>query len=157
MAMRLPARNLASIAIALCVLWGVALALLVARVPPSSSAVAAATAAVTPLRPFPAPTRNLRAGFTLDRLVAFGRNRGVPASHRLPGGRVVSRGHAVQRFPGLRRQGLTGAAVFFDYLMTEPDRLLFSFATAAAGNGAVLANHVQAMSPLWLRPISAMT
>jgi glycerol-3-phosphate dehydrogenase len=90
----------------------------------------------------------LRAGFTLDRLVAFGRNRGVPASHRLPGGRVVSRGHAIQRFPGLRRQGLTGAAVFFDYLMTEPDRLLFSFATAAVGNGAVLANHVEAISPL---------
>jgi glycerol-3-phosphate dehydrogenase len=90
----------------------------------------------------------MRAGFALDRLVAFGRNRGVPASHRLPGGHVVSRGHAVQRFPGLRRQGLTGAAVFFDYLMTEPDRLLFSFALAAAGNGAVLANHVEAISPL---------
>ena len=90
----------------------------------------------------------LRAGFALDRLVAFGRNRGVPASHRLPGGRVVSRSHAVQRFPGLRRQGLTGAAVFFDYLMTEPDRLVFSFALAAAGNGAVLANHVEALSPL---------
>ena len=90
----------------------------------------------------------LRAGFALDRLVAFGRNRGVPASHRLPGGRVVSRSHAVQRFPGLRRQGLTGAAVFFDYLMTEPDRLVFSFALAAAGHGAVLANHVEALSPL---------
>ncbi len=90
----------------------------------------------------------LRAGFALDRFVAFGRNRGVPASHRLPGGRVVSRGHAVQRFPWLRRQGLTGAAVFYDYLMTEPDRLLFSFALAAAGNGAALANHVEAMSPL---------
>jgi len=90
----------------------------------------------------------MRAGFALDGLVAFGRNRGVPPSHRLPRGRVVSRGHAIQRFPGLRRQGLTGAAVFFDYLMTEPDRLLFSFAVAAAGNGAVLANHVEAMSPL---------
>jgi glycerol-3-phosphate dehydrogenase len=90
----------------------------------------------------------LRAGFALDRLVAIGRNRGVPASHRLPGGRVISRSHAVQRFPGLRRQGLTGAAVFFDYVTTEPDRLTFSFAQAAAGNGAVLANHVEAVSLL---------
>jgi glycerol-3-phosphate dehydrogenase len=90
----------------------------------------------------------LRAGFVLDRLVAFGRNRGVPASHRLPGGRVVSRSHAVQRFPGLRRQGLTGAAVFSDYVTTEPDRLTFSYAQAAAGNGAVLANHVEALAPL---------
>ena len=45
-----------------------------------------------------------------------------------PAGRVVSRGNAVQRFPGLRRQGLTGAAVFYDYVTTESDRLTFSFA-----------------------------
>ncbi len=69
-------------------------------------------------------------------------------SHRLPGGRVVSRSHAVQRFPGLRRQGLTGAAVFYDYVTTEPDRFTFSFALAAVEHGAVLANHVEAIAPL---------
>src|SRR5476649_2769381 len=73
----------------------------------------------------------MRAGFLLDRIVAADRNRGVLASHRLPGGRVVSRSHAAQRFPGLKRQGLTGAAVFYDYVTTEPDRLTFSFALAA--------------------------
>src|SRR5258708_39436151 len=46
----------------------------------------------------------MRAGLLLDRVVAVGRNRGVAPSHRLPGGRVLSRGNAVQRFPGLRRQ-----------------------------------------------------
>jgi glycerol-3-phosphate dehydrogenase len=90
----------------------------------------------------------MRAGFALDRLVSIGRNRGVPASHRLPGGRVVGRGNAVQRFPGLRRQGLTGAAVFYDYVTIEADRYTFSFALAAAEHGAVLANHVEALAPL---------
>jgi glycerol-3-phosphate dehydrogenase len=90
----------------------------------------------------------MRAGFMLDRLVAADRNRGVPSSHRLPGGRVVSRSHAAQRFPGLRRQGLTGAAVFYDYVTTEPDRLTFSFALAAVQHGAVLVNHVEAVAPL---------
>jgi len=90
----------------------------------------------------------MRAGFLLDRLVAADRNRGLLASHRLPGGRVVSRSHAAQRFPGLRRQGLTGAAVFYDYLTTEPDRLTFSYALAAVEHGAVLANHVEAIAPL---------
>ena len=90
----------------------------------------------------------MRAGFALDRLVSAGRNRGVPASHRLPGGRVVGRGSAVQRFPGLRRQGLTGAAIFHDYVTTEPDRLTFAYALAATEHGAVLANHVEAVSPL---------
>jgi glycerol-3-phosphate dehydrogenase len=90
----------------------------------------------------------MRAGFALDRLVSADRNRGAPASHRLPGGRVVSRSHAAERFPGLRRQGLTGAAVFYDYVTTEPDRLTFSFALAAAEHGASLANYVEAVAPL---------
>jgi glycerol-3-phosphate dehydrogenase len=89
----------------------------------------------------------MRAGFLLDRIVAADRNRGVPASHRLPGGRVFSRNTAAQTFPGLRRQGLTGAAVFYDYVTTEPDRLTFSFAHAAAEHGAVLVNHLEAMAP----------
>jgi glycerol-3-phosphate dehydrogenase len=90
----------------------------------------------------------MRAGFALDRLVAFDRNRGVLSSHRLPGGRVVSRSHAAQRFPGLKRQGLTGAGVFYDYVTTEPDRFTFSFALAAAENGAVVMNHVEAIALL---------
>jgi glycerol-3-phosphate dehydrogenase len=89
----------------------------------------------------------MRAGFLLDRIVSAGRNRGVPAAHRLPAGRVVSRGTAIQRFPGLRRQGLTGAAVWYDYETTEADRLTFAWAIAAAEHGAVLANHVEAIAP----------
>jgi glycerol-3-phosphate dehydrogenase len=90
----------------------------------------------------------LRAGFLLDRVIAAGRNRGVAASHRLRGGRVVGRSTAIQRFPGLKRRGLTGAAVFHDYLMPEPDRLVFSYALAASEHDAVLANHVEAVAPL---------
>src|SRR5262245_13979343 len=90
----------------------------------------------------------LRAGLLLDSIVAAGRNRGVPAAHRLPRGRVVGRSTAVQRFPGLRRQGLTGAAVYYDYVTTEPDRYVFSYAIAAVEHGAVIANHVQAVAPV---------
>ena len=73
----------------------------------------------------------MRAGMLLDRLVAFDRNHGVPAALRLPAGRVVSRAEAVRRFPGLRGQGLTGAAVWSDYITPESDRLTFSFALSA--------------------------
>jgi len=90
----------------------------------------------------------MRAGFLIDRVVSIGRNRGISAPLRLPRGRVVSRGSAVQRFPGLRRQGLTGAAVWYDYETTEADRLTFAWAVAAAEHGAVLANHVEAIAPL---------
>ena len=90
----------------------------------------------------------MRAGFLLDRVLASGRNNDVAPSLHLPGGRVVSRAEAIQRFPGMRRQRLTGAAVFFDYVTTESDRLTFAWAIAAAGAGAVLANHLEAVAPL---------
>src|SRR4051794_28356738 len=54
----------------------------------------------------------LRAGFFLDRLVTFDRNRSVPDALHLPGGTVVSPSEAARRFPGLRRQGMTAAAVW---------------------------------------------
>ena len=90
----------------------------------------------------------MRAGFVVDRLVSAGRNRGVPPSHRLPGGRVVGRGSAIQRFPGLKRRGLTGAAIFHDYVMTEPDRFTFAYALGAAQHEAILVNHLEAIAPL---------
>ncbi|HEY7289040.1 MAG TPA: glycerol-3-phosphate dehydrogenase/oxidase [Vicinamibacterales bacterium] len=88
----------------------------------------------------------MRAGFLLDRVLASDRNQGVSATHRLPAGRVYSRGSAIQRFPGLKRQGLTGAAVWFDYVTTEPDRLTFAWAQAAVNHRATLANHAEADS-----------
>jgi glycerol-3-phosphate dehydrogenase len=69
----------------------------------------------------------MRAGFLLDRLVAFDRNRGVPDSHQLPCGRIAG-----------------GSAVWYDYVTTEADRLTFSFALAAVRHGALLANHAEA-------------
>ena len=89
----------------------------------------------------------MRTGFAIDRVMSAGRNRDVSQPLRLPRGRVISRGTAVQRFPGLRRHGLTGAAVWYDYETTEADRLTFTWALAAAEHGAVLVNHVEATAP----------
>ncbi len=90
----------------------------------------------------------MRAGFVLDRLLACDRNRHVPAALHLPGGRVASRSEAIERFPGLRRQGLTGAAIWYDYVTLEADRLTFSWAIAASERGARLANYVEAIAPI---------
>src|SRR5262249_1875685 len=89
-----------------------------------------------------------RAGSWLDRLVSAGRNRDVPPPLRLPGTRVSSRAAAIERFPGLRRQGLTGALVWADYETVEADRLTFAWAQAAAEHGAILANHLRATALL---------
>ena len=87
----------------------------------------------------------MRAGFLLDRLIAFDRNRG-----RHPLASVARRTRGVGRrapaLSGLHRRGVTGAAVWYDYVTTEADRLTFSFAIAASQHGAVLANHVEAIA-----------
>ncbi len=92
----------------------------------------------------------IRAGFALDCVVAFDRNRDVPAGLRVPAGAVLSRAEAIRRFPELdaKDKDLTGAAVWHDYVSTESDRLTFSFALAAAAHGAQLANYVDAVAPL---------
>jgi glycerol-3-phosphate dehydrogenase len=88
----------------------------------------------------------MRLGFMLDRLVGFDRNKGVPSALRIPGGRIVSKGESAMQYPGLRRRGATGAAVWHDYVTLESDRLTFSFAIAADEHGAILANHLEASS-----------
>lgn len=90
----------------------------------------------------------MRAGFMVDRLVGFDRNKGVPSALRVPAGHIVSKGEAAIRYPGLRRRGATGAAVWHDYVTLESDRLTFSFAIAAVEHGAILANHLEASSLL---------
>jgi glycerol-3-phosphate dehydrogenase len=90
----------------------------------------------------------MRGAFAIDALVAGDRNAGVPAALRLPRGRVTSRAEAIDRFPGLGRRGLTGAAVWYDYTVPEADRLTIAWAVAAAEHGAVLANYVEALSPI---------
>jgi glycerol-3-phosphate dehydrogenase len=90
----------------------------------------------------------MRAGLLLDRILTRGRNDGVAPSLALPAGRVISRSDAIARFPGMRRQGLAGAALFHDYVAVEADRLTFSWALGAAEAGAVMANYVEAVAPL---------
>jgi glycerol-3-phosphate dehydrogenase len=90
----------------------------------------------------------MRAGFVLDRIVAFDRNQDVPAGLELPAGVVLSRAETLRRFPSLATPALTGAAMWHDYVSTESDRLTFSFAMAASAHGAELANYVEATAPL---------
>jgi glycerol-3-phosphate dehydrogenase len=90
----------------------------------------------------------MRIGLQVDRLIGWDRNAGVPPGHRLPAGRVTSRPEAIERFPGLARRGLTGAAVWYDYTMPEADRLTITWALAASEHGAALANYVEATAPL---------
>jgi glycerol-3-phosphate dehydrogenase len=90
----------------------------------------------------------MRAGFMLDAIVASDRNQRVPDRLQIPTGQVISRSDAVNRFPALSRPELTGAAVWYDYVTPESDRLTFTWAAAASAQSAALANYVDAVGLL---------
>src|SRR5262245_47720976 len=88
----------------------------------------------------------MRLGLWFDALVARDRNDDVPASLRLPAGRVLSLAEARREFPDLRDMPRTGAAVWYDYQTIEADRLTLAWACCAVAHGAVLANYVEGQS-----------
>src|SRR6478672_1458969 len=77
----------------------------------------------------------MRSGFLLDRLVALDRNADIPASHEIPAGDVLSPAEAERRFPPLAGRPMTGAAVWYDYVTTEAERLTLAWALSAAEHG----------------------
>ena len=110
------------------------------------------------LRPLPfivgtyrSVTRNrlaLAAAFKIDEWLARHRNDGVEPELHLPRPRLISKAATLRLFPGIRQEGLTGAAQWYDYQMVEPDRLTFAFAAAADRAGAHLANYLEAVDAL---------
>lgn len=88
----------------------------------------------------------LQAGMALYDLLTLGRNRGIAdPSRRVPPARIMPRDEAVRRFPGLPREGLTGAGVFCDGQMYNPARLVLAFVQSASAMGAACANHLEAV------------
>lgn len=90
----------------------------------------------------------LRAAFRLDRWLGRGRNEDLEPELHLPPPRLVSRAATLKLFPGVRQQGLTGGAMWYDYQIVEGDRLNIAFAEAADAQGALLANYVEATGAL---------
>src|SRR5262249_22727731 len=87
----------------------------------------------------------IRAGFLLDRFVSRHRNDDVSESLRLPSGRVVAGGEALNGW-GVAENGRVAAhaAAWYDYVTTDADRLTLSWGIAAANHGAALANYLEA-------------
>lgn len=74
----------------------------------------------------------------------FDRNRGIPdPSRQIPRGHTISRRDALNMFPQLDDNGLTGGAIFHDGQMHNPPRLSLSFVHSAVEKGAVAVNYAE--------------
>ena len=87
----------------------------------------------------------LRAAFKFDAWLGRRRNEGLEPELHLPTPRLVSKAATRRLFPGIREEGLTGGAQWYDYQIVEADRLTLAFAAAADASGADLANYVEAI------------
>jgi glycerol-3-phosphate dehydrogenase len=90
----------------------------------------------------------LRAAFKVDAWLGRNRNHGLEPELHLPVARLVSKAATLRLFAGVRQEGLTGGAQWYDYQMVESDRLTVAFATAADRAGADLANHCEATAAI---------
>jgi glycerol-3-phosphate dehydrogenase len=86
----------------------------------------------------------MRIALLLNDLIGYDRNAGVVPDRRIPRGRVIGREAVRAMLPELDPQGLTGAAVWFDCLVGNTERLALTFLHAAVASGAVSANYVEA-------------
>jgi glycerol-3-phosphate dehydrogenase len=85
----------------------------------------------------------LATGMYLYDALTADRNRSIAdISRQIPVTRLMSRDAVLDKFPGLNKDGLTGAAVFSDAQMHNPPRLVLAFLQSAASQGAVVCNHV---------------
>lgn len=87
----------------------------------------------------------MRAATAIYDAVTMDRNRRVPdPEKRIPNSGYISRDKCIDLFPGLGTGGLTGGAIIYDGHMYSPARLAFSFLMSAVGEGADVANYVEA-------------
>jgi glycerol-3-phosphate dehydrogenase len=91
----------------------------------------------------------LRAALAAHDLLSLDRNRGIrDPGRKIPAGRMVSRDECLRLAPGLARDNVTGAAVFYDAQMHNNERLTLAFVRSAADRGACVANYIEAQGVL---------
>ena len=90
----------------------------------------------------------LRAAFRIDRWLGRHRNDGLEPELHLPIPRLISRAATLKLFPGVRQDGLTGGANWYDYQIVHTNRLAIAFAAGADARGARLVNYAEALSAL---------
>lgn len=86
----------------------------------------------------------LKAGLMVYDLLTKDRNKGIADRERhIKAGWTISREETLDLFPHLKPDGLTGAVIFHDGQMHNPNRLALAFLKSAYEYGAELANYVE--------------
>jgi glycerol-3-phosphate dehydrogenase len=85
-----------------------------------------------------------RAALATNAILSATRNRGVEPEGYLPAGKVLSSAETLERFPLAPREGLRGAALWYDAAMPDSQRLLLEMLHWACNCGASAINYMKA-------------
>lgn len=77
-------------------------------------------------------------------LIGCDRNEGAPPENRVGRGRILSRRECLKIGPGIRAEGLTGAALWYDDMILNTERMTLTFIKDAMRHDAVCANYLEA-------------
>jgi glycerol-3-phosphate dehydrogenase len=89
-----------------------------------------------------------RVALWMNDLLSRGRNEGVPEERRLPNGRVIDPAETRSLFPMVAGEGLRGAGLWYDAVMTSTARVLMETLRWACHNGATALNYVECVGLL---------
>lgn len=83
-------------------------------------------------------------GLTLYDLLSYDRSKAWDPIKRIPAHRMLSASEAISLEPGIRTQGLSCAAVYYDCQSLMPERLTLAFLKSALRHGAQASNYAKA-------------
>ena len=83
----------------------------------------------------------MRLAFSMYDFIACDRNTGLPDQSQLPAGGALSQNQCAEELPGIKRDGLNGAALWYDAIALNTERLLQEYLNEASRYGAHIYNY----------------
>lgn len=81
-------------------------------------------------------------------LVSSDRNKLKDPQKNIPNGRTISKEECLRLIPGIKEEGLTGGAIWYDGQVYNTERMVLSYLRSAEKIGADVANYVEVIGPL---------
>lgn len=86
----------------------------------------------------------MRIALLLNDLISWDRNYGIEKKGCLKRGRILSKESCLKHLPDIKRDSLNGAALWYDAIAVNTEKLTLTFILKAVERGALVANYVQA-------------
>ncbi len=84
----------------------------------------------------------MKTAITLYDLISIDRNKNIPPENYLPNGKTISKNEIKKIIPGIKSEGLTGGAVWYESISNDSERLILEFILQAAEHGAETFNYI---------------